>query len=136
MFFLKGQASALDYGNLARNIQALKVLRSTDARHHHIGELCALLPVQQLKREIMPLNILIGNGLSPSSEACLRAAVDAGDGQRRRIAGSGTDDAVIRIGGQRVISIGRGVRGGIGIARRAVQQNARCLYGSVIAIEG
>ncbi len=80
LLVLKGQRAAADHGDLAGHVQLREVLRRAGARHHHEGEFRALLPVQQLRREIMVLNILIGDGVPAGGEGRLRTRVDAGDG--------------------------------------------------------
>ena len=51
------------------------------------------------------------------------------------IARSRADDAVIGVRRQRIVAVGRGERRGIGVARGAVEQDARRLHGGIITVQ-
>ena len=58
--------------------------------------------------------------------------VDGGNGQRRVIGGRGADDAGVGVGHGGEVAVGTALRGGVGVAGRAVEQDAGGLHQVVI----
>ena len=132
LLLLEGQAAAHDHGDLAGDVQALVIGHVAGVGHHDVLIGLRGLAAQQQLGEAVTGHIIIRYAALADQERRSLVGVDGGNGQRRVIGGRGADDAGVGVGHGGEVAVGTALRGGVGVAGRAVEQNAGGLHQVII----
>ena len=132
LLLLEGQAAAHDHGDLAGDVQALVIGHVAGVGHHDVLIGLGGLAAQQQLGEAVTGHIIIRYAALADQERRSLVGVDGGNGQRRIIGGRGADDAGVGVGHGGEVAVGTALRGGVGVAGRAVEQDAGSLHQVVI----
>ena len=132
LLLLEGQAAAHDHGDLAGDVQALVIGHVAVVGHHDVLIGLRGLVAQQQLGEAVTGHIIIRYAALADQERRSLVGVDGGNGQRRVIGGRGADDAGVGVGHGGEVAVGTALRGGVGVAGRAVEQDAGGLHQVVI----
>ena len=132
LLLLEGQAAAHDHGDLAGDVQALVIGHVAVVGHHDVLIGLRGLAAQQQLGEAVTGHIIIRYAALADQERRSLVGVDGGNGQRRVIGGRGADDAGVGVGHGGEVAVGTALRGGVGVAGRAVEQDAGGLHQVII----
>ena len=132
LLLLEGQAAAHDHGDLAGDVQALVIGHVAVVGHYDVLIGLRGLVAQQQLGEAVTGHIIIRYAALADQERRSLVGVDGGNGQRRVIGGRGADDAGVGVGHGGEVAVGTALRGGVGVAGRAVEQDAGGLHQVII----
>ena len=131
LLLLKGNAAALNDGDLSADIQIAEIAHIARAGNHDIR----IAARAKLRREVVAGEVGIGDLRTGCAEIVVAGSVDAGHAQIHLIARRGRNDAVVHIGRRGIVARRCAIGRRIAVARRNAHRNAAFVHQTVDLIE-